>query len=77
MRPETDEQFTIAARAIATAFLDRFAHMHLSRDEVANISGAALSEILAQQLGPFGAVERLRDLADTLEQQVLKDALDS
>lgn len=77
MRPETDEQFIQAARAIATTFLDRFAHLGLSSDEVANLSGAALSEVLAQQLGPFGAVERLRDLADTLEKQVLDSALNS
>lgn len=77
MRPETDEQFILAARSIATTFIDRFARMGMSADEVSNLSGAALGEILAQQLGPFGAVERLRDIADRMEQQVLKKALDS
>ena len=77
MRPETDEQFIIAARAIATTLLDRFAHFGLSSDEIANLCGAAFGEVLAQQLGPFGAVERMRDIADTLEKQVLDDALNS
>ena len=77
MRPETDEQFTQAANILANAFLDKFARMALSPDEVANISGAALGTILANMLGPFGAVERMRDIADTLEKQVLDDALNS
>jgi hypothetical protein len=45
--------------------------MGMSPDEVANLTGAALAEIIAQQIGPFGAVERLRDIADALEKQVL------
>lgn len=71
MRPETDKQFAIAARSIAGTFIDKFAAMGMSTDEVANLTGAALGEILAQQLGPFGAVERLRDLADRFEAQLL------
>lgn len=69
--PKTDEQFAIAARSIATAFIDRFAKMGMSPDEVANLCGAALTEIIAQQLGPFGAIERLRIMADTFEAQLL------
>lgn len=77
MRPETDEQFIIAARSMATVFIDKFARFGMSPDEVSNLCGAALGEILGQQLGPFEAVERLRDIADRMEQQVLKSALDS
>jgi hypothetical protein len=72
MRPETDEQFAKASRAIAGTFLDRFAAMGMTPDEIANLTGAALGEILAQQLGPFGAVERLRMLANVFEAQLLE-----
>lgn len=71
MRPETDEAFTTAARSIAGTFCDRFARMGMAPDEIANLATAALVEIAAQQLGPFGAVNRLRDAADVLERQLL------
>jgi len=45
--------------------------MAMTPDEVANLTEAALSDVLAQQLGPFAAVERLRDIADLLEKQSL------
>jgi len=77
MRPQNDEQFIIAARSIAATFIDKFAAMGMAPNDVANLTGASLSEIMAQQLGPFGAVERLRDIADTLENQLLKNPLDS
>lgn len=77
MKPETDDQFAIAANHMASAFLDKFAKLALSPDEVANLCGAALGTIMANQLGPFGAVKRLRLIADEMEKQVLDDALSS
>jgi hypothetical protein len=44
MRPETDEQFAKASRAIAGTFLDRFAAMGMTPDEIANLTGAALAK---------------------------------
>lgn len=75
MTPETDEQFAIAAKALAGTHIDRFARLGMSPDEIANLFGAAALEVLAQQLGPFGAVERLRQIADVAEKQVLDTAL--
>lgn len=72
MRPDTDKAFTAAARSIAGTFCDRLARMGMAPDEIANLATAALSEIVAQQLGPFGAVNRLRDAADVLERQLLE-----
>lgn len=77
MIPETDEQFARAANILATAFLDKFARTGMTADQVANISGAAIGTILANMLSPFGAAERLRDIADRMEQEVLRSALDS
>jgi hypothetical protein len=35
---------------------------------------AALVEVVAQQIGPFRAIERLRDAADVLEAQMINGA---
>lgn len=72
MIPENDEQFVAASKAIATAFLDKFATIALPPEDVANLCGAALSEIMAQQLGPWRTIERLRDMADAFERQILE-----
>lgn len=71
MIPETDKQFASAANALATTFLDRFARMGMAPDEIANLCGAALGTVLANQLGPFGAVSRLRDMADVMEREIM------
>lgn len=67
----TDETIVSASRAMATEFLATVAKSGLSPNDTANLAGGALTEVLAQQLGPFGAVERLRDLADTFERELL------
>ena len=73
MKPETDEQFIIASRAVAMTFQERFTAMGMTPDEVANMSGGALAEVLAQQLGSACAVERLRQIADLLERQLFNE----
>lgn len=67
----TEIQFIEATRAVATSVLDVFENNGFDRDDAANVAGAALAEIMARQLGPFGAVERLRDIADQCEKQTL------
>ncbi len=67
----TEKQFIASARTLAAVVLETAAQKHLSPDDTANIAGAALAEVLGQQLGPVGAVERLRDIADQLEAQFL------
>jgi len=71
----TEQEFSLKAKAMATAYLDTTAQSGLSPDDVSNLAGASLGEVLAQQLGIFGAVERLRMLADVMEKQVLDDAM--
>lgn len=73
-RKMTDEQFTLVSRAMATAYSDTVARSGMSPDDATNLAGASLAEIMAQQLGVFGAVNRLRDLADVLEKQALEEA---
>lgn len=71
MRPTTDKQFISAARILANEHIDRFARMGMSPDETANLFGAAMLEVLAHQLGPYGAVDRLRSMADVAEKQLI------
>jgi len=70
----TDEQFTLVSRAMATEFSNTVARSGMSPDDAVNLAGASLAEIMAQQLGIFGAVNRLRDLADVMEKQAIDDA---
>lgn len=67
----TDEQFIDAARAMATEFLDTIARTGLSQNDTANLAGAAMGEVLGQTIGPFAAVERMRDIADRMEAQMI------
>ena len=69
--PQTDEQFAAASRILAGTFIDRFTRMGMEPDEIANLCVAALGEITASQIGPVGAVERLRITADIIESQCL------
>lgn len=72
MTTMTDDQFAEASKATAATLLQVMHATGIERNDTANIAGAALTEVLAQMLGPFAAVERLRDLADTFERQMLK-----
>lgn len=74
MIPTNDAEFLIAARTIANTFCDRLARMAMPPEQVADLCAVALAEIIAQQVGPMGAVERLRDAADVLERQLLDSA---
>ena len=67
----TEEEFVRVSRHLAGNLQDVAARLHLPPDEFCNLIGAALGEVLAQQLGPFGAVTRLRDMADVVEAQLL------
>lgn len=69
----TDTQFIEATRAVAQSTLDAFEAFGLDRDDAANVAGAAMAEIMARQIGPFAACERLRDIADKCEKQVFAD----
>jgi hypothetical protein len=72
--PKSDAEFVIAARSIALPWLDFFARQKTAPDDAANLMVAALVEVVAQQIGPFRAIERLRDAADVLEAQMINGA---
>ncbi|WP_271077900.1 hypothetical protein [Aurantiacibacter sp. MUD61] len=67
----SEEQFAGAAHAVSTSVLDAFENFGLDRDDAANVAGAAMVEVIARQIGPAQAVERLRDIADRCEAQLL------
>ncbi|SMQ74282.1 hypothetical protein SAMN06297468_2513 [Altererythrobacter xiamenensis] len=66
-----EAQFVEATRAVAQTVLDAFEAYGFERDDAANVAGAAMAEIIARQIGPYEACERLRDVADKCEKQVL------
>ncbi len=61
---ETSRQLALAVLAIGE-------RKGMSRADVAELAQMALGEVLAQHLGLVGAVERLRDLADVIERDLL------
>lgn len=61
-----------AANAMAKEYLDTIAGLGFSPNDTANLTSAAMVQVLASQLGPMGTVERLRDLADLLEKELLE-----
>ena len=67
----TDDQFIETSKQLALAVLTLCERKGISGEDTAHLAGAALGEVLAQHLGPFGAVERLRGIADTFEAQCL------
>ena len=71
-----EQQFIDATHAVASSILDAFAAYGLDRQDAANVAGAgaAAAEVIARQIGPFEACERLRDIADNCEKQVLAGA---
>ena len=68
----TDEQFAETSRQLALAVVTIAERKQLSAEDTANLAGAALTQVLTQHLGPFGAVNRLRDLADAFERECLE-----
>lgn len=67
------EDFNLQARGLACVILLVNERRGVRGDDAANIAGAALGEVLGQYLGGFGAVNRLRDIADILERQCLEE----
>lgn len=70
----SDDNFFVASRILATAAQTMADKLALDSDETVALAGAALSEVMAQHLGVFGTVERLRNMADVFEQQAFSDA---
>ncbi|SLJ92874.1 hypothetical protein [Novosphingobium mathurense] len=67
----TDDVFVAASRSVSLTVLEVCDALGLGSTDQADLAGAALVEILCQILGPFAAVERLRDIADRMEVQLI------
>lgn len=71
----TDHEMIESSRNLVTA-IDAIADSKgLDGGDRAALATMALSELLARWLGPVGAVERMRDVADLLERQTLAQTL--
>lgn len=71
----TNERFVTISRSLAHGILTTCHNKKYSNDDTAAICGASLVEALGQTLGPLGAVERLRDLADLLERDLMREVI--
>lgn len=69
----SEQQFTETTRGLAIGILKGCENRKFDRSETAAIAGAALVEVLGTVLGPVAAVERLRDLSDLMERQVMAE----
>lgn len=67
----TDAEMIESSRSIVLAIEAVADRHHLDGNDRVSLAAMALSELLAQWLGPVGAIERLRDVADTLESQFI------
>ena len=70
----SEQEFKTSARAIGSALILACERKHIPTDDISQVVGAAMAEVLAAYLGPLGAVERLRDLADLIERQCFDEA---
>jgi hypothetical protein len=65
-----DSQMVSSARQIAVAIETLGEKHHLDRDDRVALATMALTEFLAQHLGPLGCIARLRTVADSLEGEI-------
>ena len=70
----TDEQFRDNVQLVTLALGRSFQAREISNGDAAKISGAAIAQVLAEALGPVAAIERLRDIADLMEGQILEQS---
>lgn len=73
----TDQEMTEAARSICVVFDMIAAARGLGGGDRVALASMALSEWMAQHLGPVGAVSHLRDVADRLESELIAQAQES
>ena len=67
------EQFDANVRMLTLVVLDACDRRQIEPDDAAGVIGAGLAQGLVHYLGALGAVERLRDLADIIERDVLAE----
>lgn len=65
------DTFAQSAAAITEAIDLLAVRKGISPADTAAIAGASLGQVMTRHLGPFGAVTRLRDLADVFEKRLL------
>lgn len=67
----TDEQFAGAVHSLALALTMAIEHRGIPKAEIGKVITGTLAQCLAQNIGPVPAVERLRDIADLMERQIM------
>jgi hypothetical protein len=67
----TEQQFIDSSRQLALAVLKVCERHEINGATGAKLACAALGEAVAQMIGPVQAIERIRDVADLLEADIL------
>ena len=69
----TDEQFGVAVHALSLSLTTAIEAKGITQSEAGKVLTATIAQSLAQIIGPVAAIERLRDMADLMEAQILQD----
>lgn len=69
----TDEQFGDAVHALSGTLTAAVERRGIRQQEAGKVLTATLAQSLAQLVGPVAAIERLRDMADLMEAQILQE----
>lgn len=67
----TDEQFAGAVHALSLALTMAIERRGIPQEEIGKVVTGTLAQCLAQNIGPVPAIERLRDIADLMERQIM------
>lgn len=69
----TDEQFSAAVHVLSDSISAAIDRRGISQQEASKVLAATVAQCLAHQIGPVAAIERLRDLADLMEAQIIQE----
>ena len=69
----TDEQFGTAVHVLSASLSAALERRAIPQAEASKVLTATVAQCLAQQIGPVAAIERLRDMADLMEAQILQE----
>jgi hypothetical protein len=70
----TDEQFGAAVHVLSASLSAAIHRRGIGKQEAGKVLTATVAQSLAQMIGPVAAIERLRDMADLMEAQIIQDS---
>lgn len=68
----SDDEVIAMSRQLVLVLDQLFDRRGITAPDAASVLRMALSEALAQRFGPLGCIEALRDMADTIEREIMR-----